>query len=296
MCDRPRMNIIHAGFFINDYSAICMNVVKDSRYGPIIFSDKDKYIGKSFDLYGEFSYFEVDFLKDLIEPGNVVIDVGANIGGITVPLAQKLGPEGYMVAFEPQQYIYHTLCGNIAVNNLTNTACFQRAVTDSDGQVVNIPLLDPEKECNFGDNSPKYEKKSDVCIPVATCTIDSLQLSQPHLIKVDVQGGELEVLKGSIETIKRARPFLYVECEQKEESEEIIGFLKELDYSYLFHRPPLFNPDNFFGNKENVFDKIKNDIINLTVSGNIFAYPSEKNNWDKALDRNWFVETYEEGL
>jgi len=272
-----------------------MNIIKDSRYGPMIFSDKDRYIGKGFDLYGEFSYYEVDFLKKLVEPGNMVIDVGANIGGITIPLAQKIGPDGYMVAFEPQQYIYHTLCGNIAINNLTNTACFQRIVNNTNGEVRKFPVLDYNKECNFGDNSANQVKEDMVCLPVATCTIDSLNLSNPNLIKADVQGEELDVLMGAEETIKRARPFLYVESENQEDSENIIKFLEQFDYNCLFHRPPLFNPENFNGNKDNVFDRVlENGIISQTISGNIFAYPKEKNEWERFSEDNFFSETWED--
>tara|TARA_Y100000034_G_scaffold103692_1_gene129581 strand:- start:48936 stop:49754 length:819 start_codon:yes stop_codon:yes gene_type:complete len=270
-----------------------MNIVKESRYGPIIFSKNDLYIGKSFNLYGEFSYQEVDFLKDLIEPGDMVIDVGANIGGITIPLAQKLGLDGYMVAFEPQQYIYYTLCGNVAVNNLLNTACFQRLVCDVDGEVRNMPILDYTKELNFGDNSTKKATEETACTPVSTCTIDSLQLSRPNLIKIDVQGEELDVLQGAKKTIERARPFMYVECEDEEESHRIVEFFSQFNYKCLFHRPPLFNTDNFFGEKEDVFDKIDDDkIVNLMVSGNTFAYPEEKKEWDETIERNFFVENF----
>lgn len=273
-----------------------MNIVKDSRYGPFIFPNKDRYIGKSFDLYGEFSYYEVSFLKSLIEPGNVVIDCGANIGGITVPLAQKIGSGGYMVAFEPQQYIYHILCGNIAVNNLTNTAVFQRLASNVSGEVRGMPVLNYEAEGNFGDNSTDKVKEDMLCIPVATCTIDSLNLSALHLIKIDVQGEELDVLNGATETIKRTRPFLYVEAESKEESEKVIEFFNDNDYSYFFHRPTLFNRSNFYGNETNVFDGVDEyGVVNFIVSGNIFAYPKEKKEWDKVIDQDFFVRTYEEG-
>jgi FkbM family methyltransferase len=272
-----------------------MNIVKDSRYGPFIFSNKDKYIGKSFDLYGEFSYHEVSFLKSLIEPGNVVIDCGANIGGITIPLAQKIGPEGYMVAFEPQQYIYHTLCGNVSINNLSNTAVFQRLASNVDGEVRGMPVLNYHEEGNFGDNSTSKAKKDVVCLPVATCTIDSLKLSALHLMKIDVQGEELDVLNGSRETIKRTRPFLYVESESKEEAEEVIKFFKEFDYDYYFHRPTLYNANNFLGNNVDVFSSVGEDgIPNRIVSGNIFAYPKENKKW-KAETNEFFNKTYHEG-
>src|SRR3990172_11998176 len=126
-----------------------MNKLVESRYGPIIYPDKDVYIGRSLEQYGEYSYHEIEFLKSLVNAGDVVIDVGANIGALTIPLAQKVGPSGYLVAFEPQQYIYYILCGNVAVNNILNTHVFQRVVSNVNDQMRTIPVFDFEKEGNF---------------------------------------------------------------------------------------------------------------------------------------------------
>lgn len=251
-----------------------MNKLTESRYGQFIYPDKDIYIGKSLELYGEYSYFETEFLKSLVEAGDIVVDVGANIGALTVPLAQKIGPSGYMLAFEPQQYIYYILCGNIALNNLTNTHIFQRAVKEKSNEIITIPIFDYEKEANFGSMS-SAEKADGIKLgsPVKTIMIDDLKLSVPKLIKIDVEGEEYNVLQGARSTIERSLPYLYVECIEENQIKPIVSFFKEINYDFKFHQPPMFNENNFFGNKTNELNKYTGGEV---VSGNFFAFSKEK--------------------
>jgi hypothetical protein len=67
---------------------------------------------------------------------------------------------------------------------------------------------------------------------------------------------ELNVLRGSEQTLHRHRPMLYVENDRPEKSPALIEFLQALDYELYWHLPPLFNPDNYFGNPANDFPGI----------------------------------------
>lgn len=254
-----------------------MNKIKQCRHGNMIYNTSDVWIGRSYDHYGEYSEFEINFLLNLVNEGEVYIDVGANIGSMVVPIARKLGPSGLTVAIEPQQFVYHTLCGNVALNNLNNVSCFQRACSDND-RVVWVPSVDYSQEGNYGgvslddqDNirSLGIEGKA---YPVAAITIDQLQLARVNLIKIDVEGMELEVLKGAIKTIQRYRPFLYVECDRESKVEELITFIKNLGYDFDIHQPPLYNEGNFFMNHINVLDKPGKRI----VSANLFCWDKSK--------------------
>jgi hypothetical protein len=92
-------------------------------------------------------------------------------------------------------------------------------------------------------------------------------LARLRLLKVDVEGMELDVLEGSRELILRTRPILYVENDRPARSEALVASLRALSYDLYWHTPRLFNPANYFGNRENVFGG--------TLSTNILGVPLE---------------------
>ena len=62
--------------------------VKNTRFGPLMYNLNDLYIGRSLDLYGEYCIHEARIAMDLLRPGMTAVDVGANIGALTVPMAR----------------------------------------------------------------------------------------------------------------------------------------------------------------------------------------------------------------
>jgi len=231
-----------------------------TRYGQLLYPDKDTSIGKALTHYGECHYEKIEFLKSHINPGDVVIDVGADIGLITIPLAQKLGDSGYIVAFEQQLLLYYTLCGNIALNNLNNAHAFLRIVSDENGVIKSVPPIDISQEGNY----TKFESKEAVSLgyAVSTVNIDSLNLRSPALIKI--KGDTYNAILGGKETIKRTKPFIYLETEERP---LMLKLLEELGYTWETHKYPMFHSDNFYGSTEDVFNY---DIINL------FCWPESK--------------------
>jgi len=81
----------------------------------------DKFIGRrSLDAYGEFCELELYLLRQIIKPGMTVVEAGANIGTHTVAFAKAVGATGRVLTFEPQRTVFHMLCGNLALNGLSN--------------------------------------------------------------------------------------------------------------------------------------------------------------------------------
>ena len=97
---------------------------KDCRHGRLMYLLNDAYIGRSLDVYGEYSEGEIDLFRQLLRPGDVAIDVGANIGALTVGMARLVQPGGAIVAFEPQRTIFDILCNNLRLNSLANVTAF----------------------------------------------------------------------------------------------------------------------------------------------------------------------------
>lgn len=227
----------------------------------MLYNVYDQFVGRSFDLYGEFSESEVELFRQIVKPGQTIVEIGANIGAHTVWLAKEVGLTGTVYAIEPQRIVYQTLCANIAINSITNTYCIHAAAGTTIGS-IRVPPIDYARTNNFGGLS------LDGCLngeSVPMITIDSMNLPNCHFMKIDVEGMEQKVLGGAIRCIEKFWPALYVENDREEKSDSLIRFIDSLGYRMYWHKPPLYNPNNFAGNSQNVFGNI--------VSGNMICLP-----------------------
>lgn len=247
------------------------NLLTNTRHGLFVYNRHDAYIGRSLDLYGEWSDGEVGLILQVLRPGMVVVDAGANIGTHTVPLARAVAPNGLVYAFEPQRIVFQTLAANVALNSLTNVFCQQRALGTQAG-ILHVPPLNYETANNFGGvelggslepgAAPGGATSGE---PVEVVRIDDFELVVCHLIKIDVEGMELAVLRGAAETITRCQPILYVEADREERRNDILWWLDERGYAMYWHAVPLYNPGNFKQNPEDVFPGV--------ISLNLLALP-----------------------
>jgi FkbM family methyltransferase len=236
-----------------------------TRHGPMLALAGDRYITRSLELYGEFSKAEWDLFAQIVKPGMTVVEVGANIGAHSVALARACFP-GPLYLFEPQHRVFQILCANLALNDIGNAIAYPEACSDEEGLVV-IPPLDYGAELNFGGVSVRTDADGVQGVKVRATPLDSLNLAACHLLKIDVEGFEAQVLRGAAATIRKFRPLLYVENDRAAHQQEIISLIAELGYRQYWHTPPLFSPDNFRGEAENVFGAV--------VSVNILGLPQE---------------------
>ena len=241
------------------------NEIAMCRSGPLLFNRNDQYIGASLRKYGEFSPGEVELFRQIVLPASTVIEVGANIGAHTVEFSRLVGPKGLVVAFEPQRIVFQTLCANLALNSCANVNALQMAVGAVPGEIM-VPLLAPDRPANFGGVS-LHGSSTGERIPLRT--IDELSLPACHLLKLDIEGMEVEALRGSSKFVSIHRPIMYVENDRRERSDELISLLRSWNYKLYWHKPPLYSPTNYAGDQENIFGNI--------VSVNILCLPSERN-------------------
>lgn len=236
----------------------------NTLHGPMTWIASDVYIGKSLEVYGQFSASETDLFQNFIRPGFTVLDVGANIGVFTVALARLVTPAGSVHAFEPQSEVFDILASNIKTNYLNNVRLHYSGVGKKVG-TLSVPEQDYDNSGNFGgvELSNDLTKGSIVKI----ITIDSLDLKACHFIKIDVEGMEAEVLAGAANTITKFRPIVFVENDRKHKSAELIQSLLDLEYRMYLHLAPLFEANNFYRNSTNIFDTI--------VSSNMLCLPRE---------------------
>ena len=211
--------------------------------------------------------------------GDTVIDVCANLGAMTIPLARALGADGCVIAVEPVPYHARLLDSNLALNKLSNVEVHRVGCGAGPGR-ARIEPFDPNAPGNFGqiilrpDVSdppiggaavPDQEPDSIVSV-VPLDTIVSPQ-SEVRLIKIDAEGMESEILEGAAALLSRCRPILYLENDRQDQSAALLDRLRALDYATWWHLPPLFRPNNFFGETRNLFPQL--------VSVNVLAVPHE---------------------
>jgi FkbM family methyltransferase len=240
-------------------------IKKHCRHGEMAFHRTDHWIGRSLDLYGEWSEGEVQLFRKVVKLGDVVIEAGANIGALTIPLANIVGDTGRVHAFEPQRDNFSCLEWN--VRSLRNISLWPKALASSP-YWISYSAIDLEKVCNLGSTEVSAhrgkEDNSDV-----TATIDEMFASESvSFIKADVEGMELEILQGAVATIDRCRPILYVEDDRERNSRALRLWLVSHGYRLYRHTPPLYNPENWRGSRVNVFGR--------TVSINLLCIPDSR--------------------
>jgi FkbM family methyltransferase len=237
--------------------------VKQCRHGLFAYNVNDLYIGRSLDEYGEWSEGELSLLFQVLRPGAIVLDVGANIGTHTVAFAKHVTPSGAVVAFEPQRLQFQLLCANVALNALVNVKCVNAAASDARGEVL-IPAIDPTQAANFGALKSEGHAAGE---RTDALRIDDIQLGRCNLIKIDVEGHEPKVLAGARETIKKHRPVLFVENNSELGSRAVLTALADLGYNCWWHIDDNYNPQNYFEKKERLFAAYR--------EANVLCFPKE---------------------
>ena len=222
--------------------------------GYFLVNRNDIYIGKAIETYGEYAGLEAETLATLCRAGQTLIEVGANIGSHTVGLAKRVGPTGKVYAFEPQRSCYALLQSQIALNQLHHVVAFNEGCGASRAEMW-LPPIDYSVQENFGGvalaSSAETGREK-----VRVGRLDDLKLETPvHLIKIDVEGMERDVIEGARSLIQASKPTLYVENDRVAESASLISLIQGLGYRLWWHIPPLFNPGNFFKVKENIYAK-----------------------------------------
>jgi FkbM family methyltransferase len=156
-------------------------------------------------------------IASMLPEGAIALDAGANIGLVSVPLGQMLKPRrGRVYAFEAQRMMFYALCGSAALNDLDNLHVFNQALGAGTGK-VSLPVPDYGKAQDFGlfsltggkaplQNNPNGEVES-----VEITTVDGLQLPRLDFMKVDVEGMEIEVLKGASRSVRANEPWVWIE-------------------------------------------------------------------------------------
>lgn len=168
-----------------------------------------------------------DFLRRYLKRGDIVVDVGANIGALSIAAATHVGPEGRVYSFEPHPTVYRYLRENIALNGLKNVIAVNCALAATPAMVN---LSDKRN-----DDQNAVVPDSAICIPARRLDDVMSRGEEVNLLKIDVEGYERFVLEGAEETLSRTS-CIYIEVSESNFRrfgygvEDVVAFLSRAGF------------------------------------------------------------------
>jgi len=178
----------------------------------IYFLQDDRYVGNVIASTGNYEAYETSIILNNIKKGNIVVDIGANIGFHTILFADKVGPQGKVYAFEPDPVSYEILLKNIRVNNLKNVIAKPLAISNK-----KILLNLYKSKTNYGDNRVYASDIFGEKLKINADSLDNLfnnffdKSQRISLLKIDTQGFEPFIIQGAKKLIKQYKPTLFFE-------------------------------------------------------------------------------------
>lgn len=166
-----------------------------------------------------------------------VFDIGGHVGLVSMPMSQVVAPGGRVFAFEPGTANLHFLRRHLELNGITNVEVFAALVGESDGEAVFYEQRGPT-----GQNSVAVRKKSPELyseVRRTQITLDSFCKERglaPDVIKIDVEGAELMVLRGARTVLAQHRPRIFLSAHPRElgllghTTEDLVAFITEMGY------------------------------------------------------------------
>ena len=258
---------------VKDYSLSNLQTDYAEVFGNKLFLSK-KGLALSISHYGTYEELESKIMEEKIEMGNIVVDVGANIGLHTLNMARIVGNTGQVFAFEPDPSNFEILKKNVKINNYKNIILEQKAVGDKHGRTTLYQSDHPGKHRIF----PQTEQaKSQVQVELTNLDnyFDSDMIDKINFIKIDVEGLEFSVLKGMKNILKNSKK-IKILFEFMPENTMEVGFTPIELLNYLTSNDfKLYCMDNktkkllYVSNNEEIVKLCS--TTNNTISRNLFC-------------------------
>lgn len=199
----------------------------------------DDEVGRCIYFTGDYDKKLTWLCRKLARPGDTVMDIGANLGLVTLTLARCVGPSGRVHAFEPNPVLQSLLSESLLKNSISNVELHRSALGSANGETeLTVPAG------NAGQGSLRWQwnyhdSKRYPCVVERLCDVVSREnISTIRLIKIDVEGFEKEVLLGASDVLKDIRPHAII-LEINEQNmppfrdRDVVKILKSFSYEFL---------------------------------------------------------------
>ena len=238
------------------------SIIVRTKWGWMEVPRDDTFVGGSLQLLGEYSPVESRFLQLLLGEDDVAVDVGANVGALTIPMAHVAKK---VYAFEPQSEIFKMLEKNVQSNGLGEKVVLVQAACGEKEGKASMAL---RQEGNWGSATVVEGDEVDVV------RLDSAIDEKVDLLKIDVEGFEVEVLRGAVGLL-HDDIVVIAEADQPGPGKRLLEWLKEHEFEVRWFITPLYHPDNH--------NKCKDNPFGLTCSFNVIAW-YKRGKWGDAFE------------
>jgi FkbM family methyltransferase len=223
-----------------------LQIVAPYHRNLLMHLDVQSWVERKILCTGYYEGWVSDFLSRSLKPGHVALDIGANIGCHTLVMANAVGNQGRVIAFEPNPRILTRLRSNVQLNRFEHVELLPVAL--SDNQARSSIYIPAELDHNQGLASMHRANLGGVCeeVFVDVERLDDVvrerKLERIDLIKMDVEGHEWRVLLGARKTLERFNPVLVFEFSQRQwknagfRPEQVEEFLADLGYDLFVIR------------------------------------------------------------
>lgn len=214
------------------------NSNRNFEYNGVVLSlDISDYLAHY--LYFGFKDSSHQKLYSLVKENDLVLDIGTNFGTTILQFAKIIGKDGLAYGFEPDPTNFSICQNNIKLNKFSNIQVENLGV----GSKNDTLLLVVDSEYNRGMNKISFENNGKESFLVKIICIDDWiennNITQVNLIKIDVEGFEMEVLKGAEKTLRTFKPLLFIELDNNNlklhnsSAKELVEYLMLLGYKIL---------------------------------------------------------------
>lgn len=262
--------------------------ITDTIHGTMACLKNDAVLGQWLKKYGEWSQGENIIMSNFVSKGDIVIDIGANIGTTVLSLSKQVSSEGKVLAFEPQSLMAQCLQTNLTLNDITNVVVDSAAVSKKNGWT----FLNDATFSGIG----RYGEAgiSDTGTRIKTIKLDEVEVPKCSLIKIDVESYEWEVIQGGQKFLRKHKPVLYMEAKNNVDgTKKYLKWLFDNGWKCYWHFA--------FWYRKNNYKNDSNDMKPGTGDMNILAVPSkdsqpndllELSSYDEDWDQNKLIDFY----
>ena len=192
--------------------------------GMVVSCDLFDHVQRQIYYWGVYEPVESWIFTNLVKPGHIVIDAGANVGQYSMLASTLVKPHGAVHAFEPAQINRLKMAMNLVRNRVGNVSLNDLALWDLPEELLMSLDLADQKQRNFGAFAASKKSSTDEPLTVLSNSVAAIRLDDyvqeqgltaVNVIKMDIEGSETRALNGSRATLKKYRPLILMELNQQ---------------------------------------------------------------------------------